>query len=144
MTIRLSHLVGRTAAALRHQLEVQMAEHGATLPEFLILHVVATQPGLSQRGLADQVGVERPTMSHHLDRLETLGLVERRRDPTDRRILRIHPTPPGRRRLAKLDAIVEALERHLHDQLSEREAKVLHMALARIAASVDPIVPRPH
>jgi MarR family transcriptional regulator for hemolysin len=144
MTMRLSHLVGRTAAALRHQLEVRMAEHGASFPEFLILHVVVTQPGLSQRDLADQVGVERPTMSHHLDRMESEALVERRRDPTDRRILRIHPTPAARRRLAKLDAIVEALEQHLHDQLSERETKVLHRALERIAASVDPTPPRPH
>lgn len=136
MTMRLSHLLGVTAAGLRHRLEVRMAEHGASFPEFLILYVVATQPGLSQRDLAVQVGVERPTMSHHMDRLEQQGLVERRRDPDDRRVLRVHPTTAGRRRLAKLDAIVDGLEHELAAQLSDREAKVLHTALTRIAASV--------
>jgi MarR family transcriptional regulator, transcriptional regulator for hemolysin len=138
MSMRLSHLVGRTAAALRHRLETDMAALGASFPEFLILYVVAAHPGCSQREVAAQVGVERQTMSHHLDRLEAEGLVARRRDPDDRRILRVHPTAAGRRRLAKLDAIVEGLEAHLNAQLSEREAAVLHKALTRLADSVEP------
>jgi len=136
-TMRLSHLVGRTAAAMRHALEVAMAEHGASFPEFLILHVVATEPGLSQSDLAERVGVERPTMSHHLERMEAAGLVERRRDPHDRRILRVLPTVVGRSRLATLDEIVERLEDELHAQLTEQEAAVLHRVLERLAGSVE-------
>lgn len=114
-----------------------MATHGATFPEFLILYVVAGTPGCSQADLATQVGVERPTMSHHLERLEAAGLVDRRRDEHDRRIVRVHPTPAGRRRLARLDAAVEAMEAELAGLLSERERTTLARALDKIARAVD-------
>jgi MarR family transcriptional regulator, transcriptional regulator for hemolysin len=135
--MRLSHLVGRTAAALRHRVEGSMAAHGATFPEFLILYVVATTPGCSQADLADQVGVERPTMSHHLERLERNGVVSRRRDEHDRRVVRVHPTAAGRRRLATLLTIVDALEADLNALLTTREQAVLHKALERIAAAAE-------
>lgn len=135
--MRLSHLVGRTSAALRHHIEASMAAHGATFPEFLILYVVATTPGCSQADLATQVGVERPTMSHHLERLEAAGLVARRRDDRDRRIVRVHPTPAGKRRLAKLNTIVDQLEADLVTLLTERERTVLVRALDRIAGAVE-------
>lgn len=135
--MRLSHQIGRTSAALRHRVESSMAEHGATFPEFLILYVVAATPGCSQADLATQVGVERPTMSHHLERLEAAGLVDRRRDERDRRVVRVHPTAAGRRRLARLDAVVDGLERELDGLLSARERTTLVRALDKIARAVD-------
>jgi DNA-binding MarR family transcriptional regulator len=135
--MRLSHLVGRTSSALRHHVETTMAAHGATFSEFLILYVVVATPGCSQAHLAERVGVERPTMSHHLARLETAGLVDRRRDDDDRRVVRVHPTAAGRRRLAKLDAIVGRLEADLDALLTGKERTVLEQALDRIAAAVD-------
>jgi DNA-binding MarR family transcriptional regulator len=135
--MRLSHLVGRTSSALRHHIETTMAAHGATFSEFLILYVVVTAPGCSQADLAGRVGIERPTMSHHLARLEAAGLVDRRRDDDDRRIVRVDPTAAGRRRFARLDAIVDRLESDLDELLTTRERTVLERALGRIAAAVD-------
>ena len=54
------------------------------------------RPGLRQTDLAETLGVEPPTITRMIRRLERGGLVERRRDPDDGRTLRIHPTPRAR------------------------------------------------
>ena len=53
-------------------------------------------PGMRQVDIALRLGVEAPTITRMLRRLERGGLVERRRDPDDARTLRVHPTPRAR------------------------------------------------
>ena len=72
-------------------------------------------PGLSQAALAVRLGVEPPTITRMLQRLERSGLVERRADPHDARVLRVHPTPRSRllegtvrRAWAQLDEVLVA------------------------------------
>jgi MarR family transcriptional regulator for hemolysin len=80
-----------------HQMRVyadQLArEHGITRAQWAVLARLERQPGVSQNELAALAEVAPITVARLIDRLEELGLVERRADPDDRRIWRLRLTP---------------------------------------------------
>src|SRR5262249_25460763 len=72
----------------------QMARaHGMTRAQWVILIRLERQPGLSQNEMAAILEVEPITVCRLVDRLEARGFLERRPDPTDRRIKRLHLLP---------------------------------------------------
>ena len=72
----------------------QKARHlGMTRAQWVILARVNATPGLSQNELASILEVEPISVGRLIDRLQGRGLVERRPDPTDRRIWRLHLLP---------------------------------------------------
>ena len=77
-----------------------MHEHGASLWNWVLLREAANADGASQRELATLMRIEPPTLVRHLDKLAEEGLVERRPDPDDRRVVRVVVTEAGRERLA--------------------------------------------
>jgi MarR family transcriptional regulator for hemolysin len=127
--------LGRTLAlafkAMRECLDERMAEHGASLATWLVLHHAVEEPDLSQSHLAARLAIEAPTLVHHLDRLEADGLVERRRDGRDRRVMRVRVTATGRAAEARLRAIADAMNAELRALLGN-DAEVVEQALERI------------
>lgn len=69
--------------------------HGMTRAQWVILWRVQQQPGLSQKELAEIMEVEPITVARLVDRLAARNMVERRDDPDDRRIWRLHLLPPA-------------------------------------------------
>ncbi|WP_447410849.1 MarR family transcriptional regulator, partial [Clostridium perfringens] len=65
--------------------------------------------GINQGGLADLLEVEPITLCRMIDRLEEAGLVERRRDPADRRAWQIFLTERARPLLEELGHLAEAM-----------------------------------
>jgi DNA-binding MarR family transcriptional regulator len=111
-----------------------LGEHGATLWNWVLLKEAANADGASQRQLAQHMRIEPPTLVRHLDKLAGQGLVERRPDPDDRRVVRVVVTPAGRARLAELHAIVHELDDELRGILTKRDTEVLSRALPRVHA----------
>ncbi len=64
-----------------------------TRAQWIILSRLDRQPGMSQNEMAAICEVEPITVGRLIDRLESRGLVERRADPGDRRIRRLHLLP---------------------------------------------------
>jgi len=67
--------------------------HGLTRAQMVILARLEKQPDVSQSDLAAAAEVAPMTIARLIDRLETLGLVERCIDPRDRRVWRLRLTP---------------------------------------------------
>src|SRR5450432_4040727 len=78
------------ARMIRTRFDQRARLHGMTRAQWIILARLERQPGMSQIELADICEVEAITVGRLIDRLEAHGLVERRPDPSDRRIRRLH------------------------------------------------------
>ena len=90
------------ARLLRQDADRRARAHGMTRAQWVILFWLERQPGLSQKELSEILEVEPITVARLIDRLEARGMVERRADPKDRRIWRLHLCPPAEPVLAEL------------------------------------------
>jgi DNA-binding MarR family transcriptional regulator len=120
--------------AVHDELDARLREHDASVWTWVLLREAANADGASQRELAELMRIEPPTLVRHLDKLTEAGFVERRPDERDRRVMRVVVTAAGRRHLAKLHDVVQALDKELRSVLTTREVEVLTRALPRLAA----------
>lgn len=118
------------------QARTQAAGFELTSVQFAALDVVAQQPGIDQASLAATISFDRATIGGVVDRLEQKGLVERTVSPDDRRARLLHLTAAGRRQLAALRPVVEALQAEILAPLSAKE-RAAFLALARKALGLD-------
>ena len=106
---------------------------GLTPYHYAVLLALAEDSHETQGAIADALGYDRGQLVGLLDELEDRGLVERRRDPTDRRRHIVRLTPAGKRALAKLRALALRLEDDFLASLDEDERAQLHALLLRLA-----------
>ena len=92
MAENLGFLLSDTARLLRRRFDERARSSGASVAQWRVLKTLHRHPGLNQGQLAEHLEVEPITACRMIDRLEESGLVERRRDPADRRAWRIHLT----------------------------------------------------
>ena len=98
----------------------------------MILARLNRQPGLSQIELAAICEVEPITVGRLVDRLEARGLLERRPDPADRRIRRLHLLPASKTILAKIEAYKADLDAWLLNGVSLQERQAVVNVLLRM------------
>ena len=138
---RLLYLTHRT---VHEELDRRLSQHGASLWNWVLLKEAANAEGASQRELASHMGIEPPTLVRQLDKLAQDGLVERRPDPDDRRVVRVVVTPAGLDRLRELHEIVHELDDELRGILTKRDIEVLNRALPRINTYFEQRTPAHH
>jgi MarR family transcriptional regulator for hemolysin len=93
---RFSAAVHTTARGWRLLIDKQLKHLGIGQAGWMTIAMIAKSgEPMSQRALADLVGVEGPSMVSMLDRLEREGLVTRAPSPTDRRVKLVHLTKAG-------------------------------------------------
>ena len=130
MTSSLGTTLHALSRAHRIRLAALLSPHGIHPGQDLLLLAVWAEPGLRQAAIAARLGVEPATVTRMLQRLEKSGLVERRKDPHDGRVSRVHPTQRSR--------LLEPAVRRAWSQLDETMIGVLgHDAerLQRLAAN---------
>src|ERR1700732_4228374 len=96
-------LLHDVARLLRVDADKRARQHGMTRAQWGILIWLERQPGLSQKELAEILEVEPITVARLIDRLEGRGMVERRPDPRDRRIWRLHLSLPAHMALSGIN-----------------------------------------
>jgi DNA-binding MarR family transcriptional regulator len=124
----------RIARHLRRETE----ELGVTSHQATLLWLVRTRPGLSLRELAQEEGISAPSLSAHVDRLETLGLIRRVRSTDDRRRVGLELTPEGRATLRRVRARRTTWLANRLDRLSDEDRERLEAALPALRALLDP------
>ena len=124
----------RIARYLRRETE----ELGVTSHQATLLWLVRTRPGLSLRELAQEEGISAPSLSAHVDRLETLGLIRRVRSTDDRRRVGLELMPEGRATLRRVRARRTTWLANRLDRLSDEDRERLEAALPALRALLDP------
>ena len=128
--------LARTAKLVGRAFDDRLAEVGGSVPQWLVLVSLAAGRPQIQRELAGAVGIEGPTLTHHLDRMEKAGLVTRTRDPENRRVQRVALTPEGETHFHLLREAVLAFDAELRQGLDEGEVQRLRGLLGRLRANV--------
>ncbi|AKH70365.1 transcriptional regulator [Spongiibacter sp. IMCC21906] len=95
--LRLGFLIHDAARLRRIVIDEVFRPLRVTRSQAWALAFLSRRDGLTQSDLADDMNLGKVTLSGLIDRLEDVGMVERRSDPSDRRIKRIFITKEGRR-----------------------------------------------
>ncbi|SFJ86291.1 DNA-binding transcriptional regulator, MarR family [Streptosporangium canum] len=99
-----------------------------------LLRMIATRPGRSQQSLAEELGVVPSRVVALVDGLERKGLVERRRNPQDRRNYALHLAAEGERVMAGMRDLASAHEDEICAALDDTQRAQLTELLEAIAA----------
>jgi MarR family transcriptional regulator for hemolysin len=127
--------LARVAKVAGRAFDAALADAGGSLPHWLVLVSIKARAHGAQRELAEAVGVEGPTLTHHLNRMEADGLVTRRRDPANRRVHVVELTEAGEVAFMSLLGTVMAFDERMRRGLSERDLAQLRRLLDRLAAN---------
>jgi DNA-binding MarR family transcriptional regulator len=122
-----------TAQLMREELEGRLLAANGNLHSWSILSALEANDGVSQRFLADVCGIDAPTITRVLDRLEAQDFVRRRRDADDRRVVRVNLTGKGRLQHMHLARAAQALENELGDVLQPCRGEDLRVSLQQMA-----------
>ena len=108
----LGWLLNNAARLSSRRLSMKLADYNVTPPQWGVLVALWEQDGLSLSELAKRSFFDGPTMTGIVDRLEKAGLVVRRRDSTDRRVISVYLTDEGR----KLQSILPPLSDEANEE----------------------------
>jgi MarR family transcriptional regulator for hemolysin len=115
-----------------------LAAEGGSLGTWLVLVSLQGRAHGAQRELAEAVGIEGPTLTHHLNRMERAGLVTRRRDPENRRVHLVELTDDGRALFRRLVQRVVGFDARLRAGFEPAEIDQLRGYLDRLRTNVAP------
>lgn len=123
-------LLHELAHLMRIRFDQRARLHDMTRAQWVILFRLDRSPGLTQNELAAIVEVEPITVARLIDRLEAKGLVERRHDPTDRRVWRLHLRPEAEPMLEEIATVrQEMLELLLGETVTPERAAAAEATL---------------
>ena len=129
-------VLARTAKTAARAFDQALATEGGSQPVWQILISLKTRPAANQRELADAVGIQGATLTHHLNGMEDAGLVTRRRDPANRRVHLVELTDDGEQLFHRLATAAIAHDQRMRQGLTETEIAQLADLLTRLAANV--------
>jgi MarR family transcriptional regulator for hemolysin len=96
-------IVNNTAKSFQRSLDIELRRNaGVTLSQWRVVGALVLQPGLTQKEIADKMGIEGATLVPVIDKMEKDGLLKRKPDLIDRRANRIYLT-------SKADSLWESM-----------------------------------
>jgi len=132
----LGFLLHDVARLLRRRFEQHARGSGLTRSQWQVLAYLAKNEGINQCGLAELLEIEPITLGRIADKLQTLGLIERHPDPTDRRVWLLHLTPAAHPKLEQLRKLGDVTRAEALAGVSEADTERLLKTLQALKANL--------
>ena len=130
-------LLARVGSAIKLGAIEEFEREGFSLYWYSVLAVLGEGAKETQATIADALTLDRSQLVGVLDELEEAGLIERRRDQSDRRRHTVSLTPAGKKQLVKMRLIVKRIEDSFLAPLDDKARTALRDALLCVAANND-------
>ena len=129
----IGYIINRTAKAFVGALDSQLREKvGVTASQWKVLAVLVNQDGLTQKEIADRLGVDGATLIPIIDKMEKDKLVVRKVDPADRRNNRIYRTERADALWDKMMQCVSSIKEISLKGIPDQNVKVMKDVLENI------------
>ena len=132
----LGFLLSDAVRMIRKVAAVRFESENMTLAQAKALFGVKRYEGIRQVDLAEYMEIQPITLARLLDQLADSGLVERRKDPNDRRAFRLYLTPEGEVVVDKFKTASALWQQEILAGLNEAEVETLFKALDQIRANL--------
>ena len=129
-------MLTRSARAIERAFDDRLGAVGGSGPIWLVLLSLKSGGSRNQRELARMIGIRGATLTHHLNAMETAGLITRRRDPDNRRVHIVEMTGPGNALFARLREVAMSFDQTLRQDLDASDLEVFSRVLAQLYANV--------
>ncbi|MGW6215140.1 MarR family winged helix-turn-helix transcriptional regulator [Streptomyces sp. NPDC055109] len=136
-------LHGRTSKALRALADAAMRRHGLHVGQNYLLAVLWERDGSTPGEVAAALNVTTPTVVKMADRMTTAGLLTRRRDARDNRLVRLWLTDAGRALQKPVEAERRLIEEKVTADLTKTERESLLNALAKVNRAASELLSEP-
>lgn len=131
------HLLRRAQQFAHDLYSSAVGPKGPTPRQFEVLHVVASNPGLSQTDLVHATGIDRSTLADMIARMLKKGLLSRSRTKEDARANAVSITASGKRTLASAMKAVNKAENQTLAVLPKSQQAAFMKALSAYAEALD-------
>lgn len=130
-------LFTRASKLVRGAADEAMSRHGVRIGQNLVLAVLWETDGLTPGELAERLGVATPTVVRSAARMTAAGLLTKRRDPDDARLVRLYLTDHARAVRTPVEEARRQLAEHATATLTGEERRHLHSALTKIVGQLE-------
>ncbi len=117
--------------------ESEFRQTGLSAPHAYVMRLVLSEPGISQKQLAEELHLDPSTVTRFVDALADRQLVRRDTSNTDRRSAAVLPTAEGKRLQKKLEKIGEGLFQAMRTRLGDKHFQLLVTALREARSTLE-------
>ncbi len=128
--------LAQAARVVSRAFDDALAGAGGSLPVWLVLLNLKANPQGSQRQIAQAIGLSEATLTHHLNAMDTDGLIIRRRDPSNRRVHLLELTGAGEQAFVLLRNAAVEFDRRLRQGITDTEVELLQHLLDRLTTNL--------
>lgn len=122
---------------MKARVDAALSEHGVRVGQHFVLEQLWREDGLAPGELAKRIGVETPTVTRAVQRMEAAGLAKREPDLEDARLVRVRLTGRGK----ELEGVVPGILERVWDEalvgFSEEERAQLRQMMERVRSNLD-------
>lgn len=134
-------LFTRASKLMRGAADAGLGRHGVRVGQNLVIDALATDDGLTPGELAQRLHVATPTIVKMATRMEASGLLTRRRDDKDARLVRLYLTDHARSLRGSIEEELRRLRERATADLTLEERLHLESALTKIIRNLEEIAP---